>query len=88
MKYSEERISHLTHQALNDLWNDDLIDFSDESLARQEILQAMETIFSFDDQIDMHIREKLSKQRKVPGSKEWQILYEKYHAEECNKRGW
>ena len=88
MKFSEERVSHLTHQILNDLWNDDLIDFTDESLARQVAQSALEKIFSADEQIDSIVRDKISKQRKVPGSTEWQILYEKYHAEECRKRGW
>jgi hypothetical protein len=41
-----------------------------------------------DDQVDTLIRNKLSAQKKIVGSREWQILYDKYFREEMEKRKW
>lgn len=88
MKLSEQRISHLAHQIIDALYRDDLVDFRDESDALRTTKETLQHIFSLDDRIDAQVREKLSRQKKVPGSREWQILYEKYFKEESDKHSW
>lgn len=88
MKYSPERISHLAHGILDTLVGKKSLEVADKTLMLREIKEELTAIFADDERVDGLIREKLAKQKKIPGSKEWQILYEKYHAEESAKRGW
>lgn len=86
MKFSEQRISHLSHLVLDALWRDDLIDYEDEGRALSVLKQTLTRLASVDDRVDSLVREKLQKQKKIPGSREWQILYDKYFREEMAKR--
>ncbi|NIQ94789.1 MAG: DUF507 family protein [Desulfuromonadales bacterium] len=85
MKFSEQRISHLSHLILDGLWRDDLIDYEDEARALTVLKQTLTRLVSVDDRIDSLVRDKLQKQKKIPGSREWQILYDKYFREEMEK---
>lgn len=85
MKLSEQRISHLAHLILNALWRDDLVDFPDESRALSVLKETLTRLLSTDEQADARVREKLQRQNKIPGSREWQILYDKYFREEMEK---
>ena len=83
MKFSEDRISDLSHKIINDIWNDDLADFTDEAKAIQNVKLTLSTLFSSIDEIDDNIRKKL---KNVPlGSKEWNNLYQKFFSEEISK---
>ena len=88
MKLSEQRISHLSHLILDGLWKEDLVDFLDEGEALRTAKEALIRLLSVDDQVDTLIRSKLSAQKKIVGSREWQILYDKYFREEMDKRRW
>lgn len=88
MKLSEERISHLAHLVLDGLWRDDLIDCRDEAEARRAIKEGLTRLLSVDEQVDALVRERLARQKKVAGSGEWQVLYDKYFREEMEKRRW
>ncbi|BCR06720.1 hypothetical protein DESUT3_37890 [Desulfuromonas versatilis] len=88
MKLSEQRISHLAHLIADGLWKDDLVDYRDEARALQSVKEALTRVLSVDDQVDGLVREKLQRQKKIPGSREWQVLYDKYFAEEMAKRKW
>jgi hypothetical protein len=88
MKLSEQRISHLSHLVLDGLWKDDLADFPDEAEALRAAKEALIRLLSVDDQVDTLIRNKPSAQKKIVGSREWQILYDKYFREEMEKRRW
>lgn len=88
MRMSEERISHLAHRVVEALWRGDLVDFPDEGRALTAVKAALATVAAAEDEVDAAIRDKLTKQRKVVGSREWQIMYERYHREEMEKRGW
>jgi hypothetical protein len=46
--------------------------------------------FSIADEIDSLVRKKLSSysQAKVPGSRDWEILYQKFYREEAEKKKW
>jgi len=88
VKLSEQRISHLAHLVADGLWRDDLVDYRDEAEALRTVKQTLQRLLSIDDEVDSLVREKLRRQQKVVGSREWQILYDKYFREEMEKRQW
>ncbi len=90
MLISEDRISHLAHKILEKLWRDDLADFTDETKALSSIKSSISRYFSVTGEIDEIVRRKLASysQAKVPGSREWEILYQKFYREEMAKRKW
>jgi len=88
VKLSEQRISHLAHLIIDGLWRDDLVDYRDEAEALRTAKQTLQRLLSVDDEVDSLVREKLRRQQKVVGSREWQILYDKYFREEMEKRQW
>jgi hypothetical protein len=90
VQISEDRISHLAHLVLDKLWRDDLADFPDDVRALACIKESIAAHFSAVAEIDEAVRKKLSSysQTKVPGSREWDILYQKFYQEELAKRKW
>lgn len=88
MKLSEQRISHLSHLILDGLWKADLVDYRDEADALNLLKETLTRILSVDDEVDALVRDKLRRQNKVVGSREWQVLYDKYFREEMGKRRW
>lgn len=88
MKLSEPRISHLAHQVVDGLWSDDLLDYRDEVEALRVAKESLTRLLSVDDEVDTLVREQLRRQQKVVGSREWQILYDKYFRQEMAKRKW
>jgi len=88
MKLSEQRISHLAHLIVDGLWRDDLLDYRDEVEALRTVKESLTRLLSVDDEVDTRVREQLRRQQKVVGSREWQILYDKYFRQEMEKRKW
>ena len=90
MLISEDRISHLAHKIFDKLWKDDLVDFTDENKALAAIKSSIHQYFSVTDEIDAIVRKKLASysQAKVPGSRDWEILYQKFYKEELAKKKW
>lgn len=88
MKLSADRISHLAHVVLDALWRADLVDIPEEGRALTAAKASLTRMLSVDDEVDTVVRDKLNRQRKVPGSNEWQVLYDKYFREEMGKRRW
>ncbi len=88
MQITEDRVSHLSHKIAEKLWRDDLADFTDEALALGAMKKAITAFFAVDEEVDQAVRKKLASyaQAKVPGSREWEILYHKFHREEMAKR--
>ena len=87
---SEDRISHIAHQIIEKLWRDDLADFPDERRALGTVKETIASYFSVAEEVDEAVRKKLASysQAKVPGSRDWEILYHKFHQEEMAKRKW
>jgi hypothetical protein len=87
MKFSEGRLSYLAHHILGTLKRDDLVAVVNERLALAEIKRALDEGHERDARIDALVRRKIeSLSRKVPpGSREWDILYRQYYAEEARK---
>ncbi|GAM08531.1 hypothetical protein OR1_00803 [Geobacter sp. OR-1] len=90
MRVSEDRISHIAHRILDKLWGDDLADFPEEGRALSAIKQSIANYFAIADEIDEAVRSKLASysQAKVPGSRDWEVLYNKFFQEEAAKRKW
>lgn len=88
MQISEDRISHLAHKILEKLWRDDLADFPDEARSLAAIKNVISSYFAVSEEVDQAVRKKLASysQAKVPGSREWEILYQKFTREEMSKR--
>ena len=88
MQISEDRISHLGHKILEKLWRDDLADFTDEARALGTVKSAITAYFAVAEEVDQTVRNKLASyaQAKVPGSRDWEILYQKFTREELAKR--
>ncbi len=90
MQITEDRISHLAHLVIERLWRDDLADLVDESLSLQRVKDSISQFFSIAVEIDESVRRKLASyaNAKVPGSRDWDILYHKFYQEEMAKRKW
>jgi hypothetical protein len=86
---SEDRQSHLAHILTDAIWNDDLVDYTDEDLALRLAKKAIAEFVKEDMDVDQKAREKVASLKRgvVEGSPEWDILYRKYYEEERGKRG-
>jgi hypothetical protein len=87
---SEDRISHIAHRIVDKLWRDDLADLPDESRALGTVKEIITAYFAVAEEVDQAVRAKLASysQAKVPGSRDWEILYHKFYQEELAKRKW
>ena len=88
MKFSEGRLSHLSHQVVAIFRAEGLADIENERLALQAIKRALDGDTDRDAKLDEVVRRKIaSLSRKVPqGSHEWDILYRRYMEEEQRKK--
>lgn len=88
MNISEDRTSHIAHKVLDRIWKADLVDFPTEPRALQQIKLSIAEFFATTEEIDQLVRRKLASysQAKVPGSRDWEILYKKFYEEEAAKR--
>lgn len=86
---SEERMSHFTHVIIDGIWNDDLVEYTDEDMAIKVAKRALSKFVSQFAEIDSKVRGMVaSLKRNVPeGSPEWDVMYAKYFEEEMKKRG-
>jgi hypothetical protein len=89
MMISEDRQIHLAHVISNAIWDDDLVDFTDDEVALRLAKQAIAEFVKEDAQIDQMARDKVASLKRgvVEGSPEWDILYKKYYEEERGRRG-
>jgi hypothetical protein len=90
MHISEDRISHVAHKIVDQLWRDDLADITDEARALNSVKDSITAFFAVAEEIDQAVRAKLASysQAKVPGSRDWEILYQKFYREEMTRRKW
>lgn len=88
MKFSEGRLSYLAHHIVAALKKEGLADIENERLVLNEIKRVLSLDQESDAQIDAAVRRKIaSLSREVPpGSREWDILYQRYSEEERHKR--
>lgn len=88
IRFSEGRLSHLSHQILAIFRAESLADVENERLALQAIKRALEGEHDRDSRLDEVVRRKIaSLSRKVsPGTTEYEILYRRYMEEEQRKQ--
>lgn len=90
MILSEARQIHFAHVIADGIWNDDLVDYTDEDAAVRAAKKAVLEFIKEEDNIDAMVRQKLHSLKKtvIEGSTEWDTLYSKYYQEEMNRRGY
>ncbi len=88
MILSEERQSHFARIIVDTIWNDDLVDYTDEDLAIKLAKKGIAKFVKEFEDVDMATRKTITNlKRNVPeGSPEWDILYGKYFEAELQKR--
>jgi len=84
MSLSEDRISHLSHEIMERLWRDDMVDVGDESRALARVKQTLTAYFQVSEEIDTAVRAKL--RNRAQGSRDWEDLYQKFYQEELSRR--
>lgn len=89
MILSEERQIHWAHLLTDKIWEDDMVDYSDEDVALRLAKKAVVEFVKEDQDIDKAAREKVAtlKRQVMEGTPEWDVLYKKYYEEERNRRG-
>ena len=90
IRLSREKINFLSRKILEFLFENDEVEFLDESNEiRLNIVRSIEEEMHLYDLIDKKATEKIESQKKPikEGSREWDILYRKYYNEEINKLG-
>jgi hypothetical protein len=85
---SEDRVSHLAHKVIDAVWRADVADLADETRALAMVKNSITAYFSVAEDIDAAVRKKLATMAKMPGSREYEVLYQKYLQEETAKRKW
>ena len=88
IRFSEGRLSYLAHQIVNTLRKEGLADIESDRLVLAEIKRSLDLQRDRESKLDEIVRRKIaSLSRKVPpGSREWDILYQRYLEEEHRKQ--
>ena len=90
IRLSREKVNYLSRQILDRLFENDEVEFLDESNEiRLSIVNIIEEEMDLYESIDKKAKEKIETQKKSikEGSREWEILYRKYYNEEISKLG-
>lgn len=86
----EDRYSDLSHKILDELYEEDLINYEvTENRIKNVIYNAITGYIASNDEIDDAVMEKIRsyKRRIIPGTEEFDIIHEKLYNEELQKRG-
>jgi hypothetical protein len=89
MRLSEDRISHISHLVLDMLMQNRNVDaLQAEERVLREIKRTITAELTFDDEADSAARRTIqSLSRRIPeGSREWEVMYQKYREEELRRR--
>lgn len=89
MILSEDRQSHWAHLITDGVYDDDLVDFSDDDQALRAVKRALLEFVQEEQDLDSKARSKVASLKRgvIEGSPEWDILYRKYYEEERSRRG-
>lgn len=86
----EDRFSDLAHTILDHLYEEDLIRYDvSENMVKNIIYDAITDFVADTSEIESAVIDKLRsyKRKLIPGTDEYEILYEKHYQEELKKRG-
>jgi hypothetical protein len=90
LRLSREKINYLSRIILNSLFENDQVEFLEESNEiRLSVVKSIEEEIKLYNLLDKKAIEKIQSQKKPieEGSREWEILYRKYYNEEISKLG-
>lgn len=87
MKFSEGRLSYLAHHIVETLKREKLAEVENERHVLAEVKRVLNLDHERNMRIDAVVRRKIaSLSRNVPpGSREWDVLYQRYFEEEARK---
>ncbi len=86
----EDRYSDISHKILDELYEEDLIHFDvTENRIKNIIYNSITSFIADNSEIEDMIRDKLNSYKRVliPGTDDYEIMYEKLFKEELQKRG-
>ncbi|MBT4763047.1 MAG: DUF507 family protein [Bdellovibrionaceae bacterium] len=86
---SEDRASHLTHLVIDGIWNDDLVEYKDEEKAVGIAKRGMNKCLKEFSEVDRAAKATVQSLKRgvLEGTREWDILYNKYYEQEMQKKG-
>lgn len=89
MRLSEERVSHLAHLVVDAIWDDDLVDYTDDELALRSGKKGLQDFMNELEDIDRKVQAKIASLKRgvMEGTPEWDVLYSKYFEEEMQRSG-
>lgn len=89
MILSEDRQSHFARLIVDAIWDDDLVEYTNEDSALRMAKKGVSAFVQEYEDIDKKVRNTVtSLKRDVPeGSNEWDVLFNKYFEEELKRRG-
>lgn len=86
----EDRYTNISHQILETLWKKNLIEYSvSENKVKNSIYQSIENYLKNFEKIEDEVYEKIEgyKRKLIPGTEEYDFVFEKLYEEELKKRG-
>ena len=86
----DDRYNDLSHKILDELYENYLIEYSvNENQVKNVIFKSFKSFANAYDKIDDIVYAKIKKMKRevVPGSQDYELLYEKLYEEELSKRG-
>lgn len=88
MILSEDRQTHIAHVIIDGIWNDDLVEYSDEDEAIRVAKRCLIDYVKHETSLDEAVRHKIATLKKgvFEGSREFDLLYKKYYDEEASKK--
>ena len=88
IRFSEGRLSFLAHQILATFQGEGLAETVNERLALSEIKKALDSQREHEAKLDEIVQRKILtlSRRVIPGSREWDVLYQRYLEEEHRKQ--
>lgn len=89
MILSEERVSHLARLVVDGIWNDDLVDYTDDDTALRLAKKGLNLFVKKVSDADAKVQAKIASLKRgvAEGTPEWDILYGKYFEEEMQRHG-
>jgi uncharacterized protein len=85
---SEDRQTHIAHVIVDKIWEDDIVEYTDENEVIREAKRVVMEYVKHETNVDDTVRSRILSQKKgvMEGSREFDILYKKYYEEEQSKR--
>jgi hypothetical protein len=86
----EERFSNVAHKILDQLWNEEYIDYGvSDTQVKNLIYVSIDKFSKGFEEADEAVREKMKnyKRKLFPGTEEFDLVYEKFYEEELIRRG-